>query len=80
MNALLLATILINPLAMERWQQMLMLLPLCLGVSIVYKTLKCDDLKTVPAAVVQNWITIVVGMYLVGAGLYIAYAVAIRLA
>ena len=44
----LLATLMIHPLALDRWQQMLLLLPLCLAVSIVYKTTRCANVREVP--------------------------------
>lgn len=64
-----LAQIMIHPLSLSRWQQMLLLLPLCLTISVVYKTTKCADLREVPLAALVSWVTIVVGMYAVGAAL-----------
>jgi hypothetical protein len=55
------------------WQHMLMLVPLCLAISIVYKTLKCENLREVPIASIVLCITIVVGMYAVGVGLWAVY-------
>jgi len=73
----LLATLFINPVMLGRWQQMIMLVPLCLAVSIVYKTIKCADLRKVPAAAIVNWITIIIGMYAVGAALLLIHLWAI---
>jgi hypothetical protein len=63
----------IEPLTLTRWQQMFMLLPLCLTISVVYKTTKCATVREIPLAAVVSWVTIVVGMYAVGAALLIVY-------
>ena len=69
----MLATFMIHPLQLERWQQMLLLLPLCLCVSVVYKTTRCARLRDIPLASLVLWVTIVVGMYAVGAALLLIY-------
>jgi hypothetical protein len=69
----LLATLMVHPLNLVRWQQALLLLPLCLSISIVYKTTRCENLRDIPMAVLKNWVTIVVGMYLVGIALLLIY-------
>ena len=51
----------------------LLLLPLCLCISIVYKTTRCEDIRDIPTAVLKNWITIVIGMYVVGIALLVIY-------
>lgn len=56
-------------------QRMAMMLPLCLSVAIVYKTTRCDRLRDVPLAVLGLWITIVLGMYAVGFGLWAAFEI-----
>ncbi|UCD28361.1 MAG: hypothetical protein JSV03_14955 [Planctomycetota bacterium] len=65
----LLGTLLIHPVVLGRWQQMLLLLPLCLTISIVYKTTKCEKLRDIPLSAVVSWVTIVIGMYAVGVSL-----------
>lgn len=72
----LLATIMIHPIELARWQQALLLLPLCLAVSIVYKTTKCATVREIPKAALASWVTIVVGMYAVGAALLGLYELA----
>jgi hypothetical protein len=52
---------------------MLLLLPLCLTISIVYKATKCADLRELPLASLVSWVTIVVGMYVVGGALLLLY-------
>ena len=70
----LMAALFITPLTCDRRTGMLLLLlPLCLAVSVVYKTIKCRDLGEVPQAALVSWITILVGMAVVGVvllGLY----------
>lgn len=64
---------LLTPSVLTGWQRMLMLIPLCLGISIVYKTIKCEDLKEVPAASVVLCAAIVGSMYAVGIGIWVLY-------
>ncbi|HEY7120406.1 MAG TPA: hypothetical protein VH475_27705, partial [Tepidisphaeraceae bacterium] len=42
----------------------LLLLPLCLGVSIVYKAIKCHTMKQVPREAAVIFIMIITGMVL----------------
>ncbi|HNO79609.1 MAG TPA: hypothetical protein PKN33_16285 [Phycisphaerae bacterium] len=63
----------LTPSILTGWQHMLMLVPLCLGISIVYKTLKCEDLKEVPAASVVLCAAIVGSMFAVGIGIWVLY-------
>ena len=48
---------------------LLILLPLCLAISLVYKTTKCPDVRQIPLATLVSWLTIVIAMFLVGAAL-----------
>lgn len=72
----ILAMLLVHPLELTRLEQMLLLLPLCLSIAIVYKTTKLSDLRQLPRAALVSWITIVVGMYAVGVCLLIIYEIA----
>ena len=72
----ILATFMVHPLELTRWQQMLLLLPLCLTISVVYKTTKCAHVREIPLAAVVSWLTIVVGMYAVGVVLLLIYELA----
>ena len=56
---------------------LLLMLPLCLSIAIVYKTTRCEKLRKVPAAALILWGTIVVGMYAVGVGLWLAFQIAV---
>lgn len=54
-------------------QRFLLMLPLCLSIAIVYKTIRCRNLREVPVAAAILWVTIVIGMFAVGAGLWLAF-------
>ena len=56
-------------------QRMLLFFPLCLSIAIVYKTLRCESLREVPLSTVILWVTIVIGMYVVGVGFWMLYSV-----
>jgi len=73
----LLATLFVNPIMFSRRTGLFMLLPLCLAISIVYKTIKIDDLRKIPAAVAASWATIVLGMCAVGIAVFILYNLAV---
>ena len=49
--------------------RVLLMLPLCLSISIVYKTTRIEDLRRVPVAALILCVTIVIGMCTVGFGL-----------
>lgn len=51
-------------------QHLLLMFPLCLSVAIVYKTTRCETLREIPVASFVLWVTIVIGMYAVGVGLW----------
>jgi hypothetical protein len=63
----------LTPVILSKTQQMLLLLPLCLTVAVVYKTTKCAELREIPVASVVSFISIVVGMYAVGIALLLVY-------
>ena len=56
-------------------QRLILMLPLCLAIAIVYKTTRADDLREVPAAAAGLWVTIVLGMCAVGVGLWAVFSV-----
>jgi hypothetical protein len=45
----------------------LLLLPLCVGVSVVYKAIKCRDMKQVPREAAVIFVMIILGMVLAAA-------------
>jgi len=67
--------LLTTPLSLTGLGRMLLLLPLCLSVSVVYKTIKCEDLRVKPLALAVGalWLTIIIGMYAVGVSLWLLY-------
>ena len=56
-------------------ERFFLMLPLCLSIAIVYKTTRCDNLGEVPAAALILWVTIVVGMFVVGGGLWLLFLI-----
>ena len=51
------------------------MLPLCLSIAVVYKTLRMSNLKRVPSGVLRLWGTILGGMWLVGIGAWFLFQV-----
>ena len=49
----------------------LLALPLCAGVSIVYKSIKCREMRQVPREASVIFIMIMLGMISTAAGLYV---------
>lgn len=70
-----LLAIFLSPVSLSRGQQLFMLLPLCLAISVVYKTTKCENVRDIPWAAFVSWITIVLGMFVVGIVLLAAYEI-----
>ncbi len=56
-------------------QRMGLLLPLTASIAVVYKTLKVPTVREIPLASLTLWLTIVIGMYLVGTILAVIYHV-----
>jgi hypothetical protein len=54
-----------------------LLLPLSLSIAIVYKTTRCETLREIPLAALALWITIVVGMYAVGVGIWLLFGICV---
>ena len=55
-------------------QRLLLMLPLCLSVAVVYKTTRLSNLRELPVAVGLLWGTIVLGMCGVGVGLWLLFS------
>ncbi len=53
------------------FQHALLLLPLCLSVSVVYKAVRCPNIREIPLASLVLFVTIVFGMYAVAVGLWL---------
>ncbi len=59
----------------SRQQRLLLILPLCLSIAIVYKATRCETLRELPVAALTLWGTIVVGMYAVGVALWLLFSI-----
>ncbi len=68
-----LAALFTNPITLTGIQHAVLLLPLSLAISVVYKTVRCDHVREVPAASLVLCVTIVLGMYAVGVGLWLLH-------
>jgi hypothetical protein len=55
--------------------RMALLWPLSLSIAIVYKTTRCETLREIPLAALALWITIVLGMYAVGVGIWLLFGI-----
>ncbi len=63
----------IQPVHITGIGRLLMLIPLALSISIVYKTIRCDRLSAVPVASLSLCFMIVTGMMLIGFFLMILF-------
>ena len=75
MSNLLLASVFTTAVQITGGQRFLLMLPLCLSVAVVYKTTRCGSLRDMPVSALVLWVTIVLGMYAVGFGLWVLYSV-----
>ena len=56
-------------------QRLMLMLPLCFSVAVIYKTTRLEDMRDVPAAALVLWVTIVLSMCAVGVGLWAIYSI-----
>ncbi|MCZ6654623.1 MAG: hypothetical protein O7D91_16545 [Planctomycetota bacterium] len=68
-----LATLFLDPIPLSGLQRAALLLPICLSISVVYRTIKTPNLRDIPKTALALWVTIVVGMWLVALTLYVVY-------
>jgi len=68
-----LATLFLDPIPLSGLQRAALLLPICLSISVVYRTIKTPDLRDIPRTSLTLWVTIVVGMWLVALTLWVVY-------
>ncbi len=68
-----LATLFLDPIPLSGLQRAALLLPICLSISVVYRTIKTPDLRDVLRTSLTLWVTIVVGMWVVALTLYVVY-------
>ena len=71
----LLAGLFTTAIQLSGQQRLAMMLPLCLSIAIVYKTLRCEKTSQIFTASLILWCTIVVGMYGLGLGLWALFSV-----
>ncbi|HUW83552.1 MAG TPA: hypothetical protein VMZ31_12235 [Phycisphaerae bacterium] len=69
----ILLALFVEPIQLTGWWRLVMMLPLCLGIAVVYKALKLDDLRSLPIGSLALWATLVVGMMAVGVVLMVGY-------
>lgn len=62
-----------TPVQLTGVQRLLLLLPLSLSISIVYKTTRCGRPGDIPLATLALWATIVAGMIGVGVFMWLAF-------
>lgn len=69
-----LAGLFTSAMELSAGRRVFLILPLCLSIAVVYKTLRLPDLRRLPVASIVLWITIVISMYAVGVGLWIVFS------
>jgi len=67
------ALLLLEGIELSGRGHLLMMIPLCLSIAVVYKTTRCERLRDVPVAAAVLLITILMGLVAVGAGLLLMY-------
>lgn len=68
-----LAALFLHPIPISGPVHAALLLPICLCISVVYKTIKTPDLRDIPRASLVLWVTIVLGMWAVAFVLWVMY-------
>lgn len=71
-----LSTLFIKPVSIAGISRLAMLVPLTLSISIVYKTIRCRRLGSIPLASLTLCFTIVLAMMLIGVLLWMVFLVA----
>ncbi len=69
----ILSSLFVEPIHLTGWWRLAMMLPLCLGIAVVYKALKLEDLRSLPVGSLALWVTLVAGMMAVGVVLMVVY-------
>lgn len=73
MIADLLQSIFVKPIPITGFARLGMLVPLTMSISIVYKTIRCDRIRQIPAASVTLCLTILACMGLIGVVLLLMF-------
>jgi len=71
---LMAAGIFTSAMALSGPQRLVLMLPLCMSIALVYKTTRCEKMSDVPVATLVLWITIMLGMAAVGVGLWAVFS------
>lgn len=69
----LLAMLFLEPIAIHGSWRLVMLVPLALAIAIVYKTIRCREVRDVPAASAVLCVTLVLGMLAIGVALLLVF-------
>ncbi len=69
-----LATLFLDPIPLSGLQRAALLLPICLSISVVYRTIKTPNLRDIPRTSLMLWLTIVVGLWAVALTLWVLYS------
>ncbi len=69
-----LATLFLDPIPLSGLQRAALLLPICLSISVVYRTIKTPDLRDILRTSLMLWLTIVVGLWTVALTLWVLYS------
>ncbi len=69
-----LATLFLDPIPLSGLQRAALLLPICLSISVVYRTIKTPSLRDIPKTSLMLWGTIVVGLWVVALTLWVLYS------
>ncbi len=69
-----LATLFLDPIPLSGLQRAALLLPICLSISVVYRTIKTPNLRDIPRTSLMLWLTIVVGLWVVALTLWVLYS------
>lgn len=65
-----LATLFVNPISIPSWLCLWLIVPLCVAVAVVYKTVRVRHLSQLPLQILMLLIYMFVGLTALGAGLW----------
>ena len=68
---MILATIFTHPVVLPYHSLLWLLLPLCFGVAIIYKTIRIDDLRHLPKNILALSAYMLFGLAALGTGLWL---------
>ncbi len=69
-----LAALFLDPIPLSGLQRAALLLPICLSISVVYRTIKTPNLRDILRTSLLLWLTIVVGLWAVALTLWVLYS------